>query len=317
MRCLVTGGAGFVGSHLCDRLRADGHAVVCMDNLYTSTRDNVAHLADDPEFELVEHDCIEPWPAMGGPFDRVFNLACPASPRQYQRDPLYTVEVNYRGTRRALERAAQDGARMLQASTSEVYGDPDVHPQHESYLGNVNALGPRACYDEGKRVAETLCADMHRAKGVDVRIARIFNTYGPRMAMDDGRVVSNFVIQALRGQPLTVYGEGTQTRSFCYVSDLVDGLIRLIEHPSERGPVNLGNQTELTMLELAKLVQDLTGARVPIRHLPLPQDDPRIRCPDLTLAQQRLGYEPRTPLADGLRQTVEHFRALLQTSGAA
>ncbi|AKF06983.1 UDP-glucuronic acid decarboxylase family protein [Sandaracinus amylolyticus] len=306
-RALVTGGAGFVGSHLCDRLLELGHEVVALDNFYTGTRDNLTHLRSHARFSLVEQDVIEPLPALGGRFDWVFNLACPASPPHYQRDPIFTTKTSFLGTLHGLERASADGARFFQASTSEVYGDPEVHPQPETYRGSVNTLGPRACYDEGKRVAESLCMDFHRTRGLEVRIVRIFNTYGPRMDPNDGRVVSNFIVQALRGEPLTVYGEGKQTRSFCFVSDLIDGFLLLMQHPDTTGPVNIGNDGEFTMLELAELVRELTGSRSPIVHRPLPADDPTQRRPDLTVARERLGFRHRVPLREGLARTIEYF----------
>jgi UDP-glucuronate decarboxylase len=307
-RALVTGGAGFVGSHLCDRLHADGWSVIALDDLSTGARDNVAHLAASPRFRLVEADAREPYDLE---VDRVYNLACPASPVHYQHDPVRTTLVAVLGTLRALELAARRGARFLQASTSEVYGEPLEHPQRETYRGNVSPTGPRACYDEGKRCAESLCADFARTRGADVRIARIFNTYGPRMALDDGRVVSNFLVQALRGEALTVYGDGAQTRSLCYVDDLVDGLVRLMEHPTERGPVNLGNTNESTMLELVEATRLAVGRDVRVVHLPLPVDDPTRRCPDTTLARERLGFSPKVALRDGLARTAEDFRARL------
>lgn len=304
MRVIVTGGAGFLGSHLCDRLIEEGHEVLCIDDFSTGSRENVAHLLDHPRFTLFEHDVTEPYFA---PADRIYNLACPASPIHYQVDPIKTVVTNVQGAIHGLRLAERTGARFLQASTSEVYGDPDVHPQVESYHGNVNPIGPRACYDEGKRCAETLCFDFHRQAQVDIRVARIFNTYGPRMAIDDGRVVSNFIVQALRGEPLTIYGEGQQTRSFCYVDDLVRGLMLLMEHPTEIGPVNLGNPDEFTIRELAEQVIALTGAKSQLVHRPLPADDPRQRKPDITRARQTLGFQPRVPLAQGLQQTVPWF----------
>ncbi len=305
MRVLVTGGAGFVGSHLCERLIAEGHHVLCIDDLSTGSRANVAHLLDHERFTLFVHDVTEPYFA---PADRIYNLACPASPIHYQVDPIKTVSTNVQGAIHGLRLAQRTGARFLQASTSEVYGDPDVHPQVESYHGNVNPIGPRACYDEGKRCAETLCFDFHRQAQVDIRVARIFNTYGPRMAANDGRVVSNFIVQALRGEPLTIYGEGQQTRSFCYVDDLVDGLVRLMEHPTEVGPINLGNPGEFTIRELAEQVLALTGAGNALVHRPLPADDPKQRQPDITRARTTLGFEPKVPLAEGLKRTVAYFR---------
>ncbi len=309
LRCLVTGAAGFVGSHLVDRLLGEGHEVVGLDNFYTGSRRNIDHLASEPRFTLVEHDVTERLPELGA-VEWIFNLACPASPPHYQRDPVFTTLTCFNGALFGLELAQAHGARFLQASTSEVYGDPRVHPQPESYRGFVNCVGPRACYDEGKRVAETLCAEFRQRRGVDARIARIFNTYGPRMDAGDGRVVSNFVVQALAGEPLTVYGDGTQTRSFCYVDDLVDGLVRLMAHADERGPVNLGNDGEFTMLELAEVVHPATGSASRLVHEPLPADDPVRRRPDLTLARGRLGYAPRVALREGIAKTIEHFRAL-------
>lgn len=310
MRALVTGGAGFLGSHLCERLLGDGLSVIALDDFSTGFPDNVAHLVENPRFTLVEQDVADPFDFE---VDRIYNLASPASPPHYQRDPVRTTVTNVLGTLRALECAERRGARLLQASTSEVYGDPMVHPQPESYLGNVNPIGPRACYDEGKRCAESLVMDFARQGLAEVRIARIFNTYGPRMALDDGRVVSNFIVQALRGDDLTVYGSGTQTRSFCYVDDLVDGLIRLMEHPHAIGPVNLGNPGEFTMLDLAEEVLRLTQSRSRIVFRPLPEDDPRQRRPSIDLARALLGFEPRVPLRQGLRRTIESFRASLQS----
>jgi UDP-glucuronate decarboxylase len=310
LRVIVTGGAGFVGSHLCDRLIEDGHSVLCIDDFSTGNRDNIAHLLGHPRFSLFEHDVTVPYFA---PADRIYNLACPASPVHYQRDPIKTVLTNVQGTIHGLRCAKETGARFLQASTSEVYGDPDVHPQPESYNGNVNPIGPRACYDEGKRCAETLCFDFHRQLGVDIRVARIFNTYGPRMAVDDGRVVSNFIVQALRGEPLTIYGDGSQTRSFCYVSDLVDGLVKLMEHPSETGPVNLGNPTEFTIRELATLVADLVGSSPSVEARPLPHDDPKQRRPDIQRAVDSLHHTNTVALREGLAATMSYFRTALAT----
>ncbi len=309
VRCLVTGGAGFLGSHLVDRLLASGHEVVALDNFYTGRRENLSHLGAQDRFAFVEHDVTKPFPAdgaMGAPFDRIYHLACPASPPHYQRDPVFTTLTNVLGTLHGLERAELDGARFFQASTSEVYGDPEVHPQPETYRGSVNPLGPRACYDEGKRVAESLCMDFLR-RGVEVRIVRIFNTYGPRMDPADGRVVSNFVVQALRGEPITLYGDGAQTRSFCFVDDLLDGFVLLMEHPTETGPVNLGNDGEFTVAELARLVLELTGSRSPIVHAPLPADDPKQRRPELAKARAVLGFAHRVPLREGLARTIDHF----------
>lgn len=309
LRCLVTGGAGFVGSHLVDRLHRAGHDVVALDNFFTGSRDNLRHLDGEPRFRLVEHDVCDPLPDLG-PLDRIYNFACPASPGHYQRDPVFTAKTCFLGVLHCLEVAETHGARMLQASTSEVYGDPKVHPQPESYRGFVNPIGPRACYDEGKRIGETLCIDF-RARGVDARLVRIFNTYGPRMDPRDGRVVSNFIVQALSGEPLTVYGDGTQTRSFCFVEDLVDGIVALMEHDSEQGPVNLGNDRERSMLDLARLVLEHTGSVSELVHRPLPTDDPTRRRPELDLARERLGYQPRITLEEGLRRTIEYFRATL------
>jgi UDP-glucuronate decarboxylase len=308
MRSIVTGAAGFVGSHLCERLLRDGHHVVAIDDFSTGSRENVAHLAPDSKFELREHDILEPYSFEA---DRIYNLACPASPKQYQRDPIRTLLVSVKGTLHGLELAAKQKARFLQASTSEVYGDPEIHPQREDYVGHVNPIGPRACYDEGKRAAETLCFDFARTRGLEVRVARIFNTYGPRMAPDDGRVVSNFIVQALRGEPLTIYGNGTQTRSFCYVEDLVNGLELLMSHPTETGPVNLGNPIEKTMSELANAVLAATGGETSIVYEPLPADDPRKRRPDIAKAREKLAFEPRVPLERGLACTVEYFRSRL------
>jgi len=309
MRVLVTGGAGFIGSHLCERLVARGDEVICLDNFFTGSRANVAHLIGQPGFRLIEHDVCYP---LLVDVDRIFNLACPASPIHYQVDPMKTVQTNVMGMLNMLEIARRMGARILQASTSEVYGDPAVHPQTEAYWGNVNPIGPRACYDEGKRVAETLMSDYHRQAGVDIRIARIFNTYGPRMAENDGRVVSNFVLQALRGEKLTIYGTGLQTRSFCYVDDLVEGLIRLMDADAFHEPVNLGNPGEFTMRELAEMVARLCGTAADIAYCPLPQDDPVQRRPDISRARALLGWAPAIPLEDGLRRTVADFQDRLR-----
>ena len=307
MRILITGGAGFIGSHLSDRLLAEGHQVVCLDNFFTGRRDNIEHLLDHPAFELLRHDVCEP---LFLEVDQIYNLACPASPVHYQYNPVKTVKSNVMGTLNMLVLAKRVGARILQASTSEVYGDPTVHPQTESYWGNVNPIGPRACYDEGKRVAETLMSDYHREDAVDIRIARIFNTYGPRMAENDGRVVSNFIVQALRGQELTLYGTGEQTRSFCYVDDLVDGLVRLmnVEGQGRHEPVNLGNPVEFTIRQLAEEVVKVVGGQTRVVFKPLPQDDPTQRQPDIARAREWLGWEPRLQLAEGLALTVEYFR---------
>jgi len=310
VRILVTGGAGFIGSHLCDRLVADGHHVVCLDNFFTGRKENVEHLHDHPGFEVLRHDVTEP---LFLDVDQIYNLACPASPVHYQYNPVKTVKSNVMGTINMLVLAKRVRARILQASTSEVYGDPTVHPQTESYWGNVNPIGPRSCYDEGKRVAETLMMDYHRQDRVDIRIARIFNTYGTRMQEGDGRVVSNFIVQALRGQELTLYGTGEQTRSFCYVDDLVEGLIRLMAAEGRHEPVNLGNPFEFTVKELAERVTRIVGGEVKMVYRPLPQDDPTQRQPDITRAREWLGgWEPRIQLEEGLQRTVEYFRGRLK-----
>ncbi len=305
MRILVTGGAGFIGSHLIDRLMQAGHEVICLDNFYTGHKRNVLKWLDHPYFELIRHDITEP---IRLEVDQIYHLACPASPVHYQYNPVKTIKTNVMGTLNMLGLAKRVKARFLLASTSEVYGDPEVHPQTEDYRGNVNTIGIRSCYDEGKRVAETLAFDYHRQNDVQIRVARIFNTYGPRMLENDGRVVSNFVVQALRGQPLTIYGEGSQTRSFCYVSDLVEGLMRLM-NGDYTGPVNLGNPDEYTILQLAQAVQQMVNPDVPLKFEPLPQDDPRRRKPDITRAQTHLGWQPSVPLQEGLRLTIEDFRA--------
>ena len=309
MRVLVTGGAGFIGSHLCERLLARGDHVICLDNFFTGRRENVEHLLDFQEFELVRHDVIEP---IFMDVEQIYNLACPASPIHYQYNPVKTVKSNVMGAINMLVLAKRVRARVLQASTSEVYGDPTVHPQPEGYWGNVNPIGPRSCYDEGKRVAETLFMDYHREDRADIRIARIFNTYGPRMAEADGRVVSNFIVQALRGQELTIFGEGQQTRSFCYVDDLVEGLIRLMEAEGRHEPVNLGNPVEFTIRELADEVARAVGHEVLLTHRPLPQDDPTQRKPDISRAREWLDWEPRVQLAEGLVNAVAHFRDRLR-----
>jgi UDP-glucuronate decarboxylase len=304
MRILITGGAGFIGSHLCERLLREGHEVVCLDNFFTGRRENVFHLLDNPRFELLRHDVIEP---ILLEVDQIYNLACPASPIHYQYNPVKTVKTSVMGTINMLGLAKRVRARILQASTSEVYGDPEVHPQPESYWGNVNPIGIRSCYDEGKRIAETLMMDYHRQNKVDIRIARIFNTYGTRMLENDGRVVSNLIVQALRGEPLTIYGSGEQTRSFCYVDDLVEGLIRLMNTDGIHDPVNLGNPSEFTIKELAEEVKRICDSNVEIKYLPLPQDDPRQRKPDITRARQLLSWEPLIPLREGLEKTVAYF----------
>ncbi len=308
-RILVTGGAGFLGSHLCERLLLEGHEILCVDNFASSSKRNIAHLLGHPRFELLRHDVSFP---LYVEVDQIYNLACPASPPHYQQDPVQTTKTSVHGALNLLGLARRTGARLLQASTSEVYGDPACHPQREDYWGHVNPIGPRACYDEGKRCAETLCFDYHRRHQLQVKVARIFNTYGPRMLADDGRVVSNFVVQALTGQALTIFGNGQQTRSFCYVDDLVEGLIRLMHSDDDFcGPVNLGNPSESSMLDLAKLVITLTGSHAALRFAPLPTDDPTRRRPDITLATQRLGWRPVVPLRAGLEKTIDYFRGAL------
>jgi UDP-glucuronate decarboxylase len=306
MRILITGGAGFIGSHLCERLLAEGHEVICLDNFFTGRKENVFHLMDDHRFELIRHDVIEP---ILLEVDQIYNLACPASPVHYQYNPVKTVKTSVMGAINMLGLAKRVKARILQASTSEVYGDPQIHPQTEDYWGNVNPIGLRSCYDEGKRIAETLFMDYRRQNGVDTRIVRIFNTYGPRMLENDGRVVSNFIVQALRGEDLTIYGSGEQTRSFCYVDDLVEGLIRLMnsEHETIHLPVNIGNPGEFTMNELANEVGKIVGKNVKIKHLPLPQDDPKQRQPNIERAKALLNWQPTIPLAEGLKKTVAYF----------
>ena len=320
MRILITGGAGFIGSHLCERLLSEGNEVICLDNFFTGRRENVFHLLDNPRFELLRHDVIEP---VLLEVDQIYNLACPASPIHYQYNPVKTVKTNVMGTINMLGLAKRVRARILQASTSEVYGDPEIHPQPESYWGRVNCNGVRACYDEGKRLAETLMMDYHRQHQVDTRIARIFNTYGTRMLENDGRVVSNFIVQALEGQAMTIYGTGQQTRSFGYVDDLIEGLIRLMNTERIHEPVNLGNPTEFSIRELAEEIARICGSQVEIKYLPLPQDDPRQRKPDITLAQKLLGWSPTIPLREGLEKTVTHFAERMnspppeKSSGAA
>ncbi len=310
MRILVTGGAGFIGSHLIDRLMLEGNEVICLDNFFTGKKRNILKWLNHPYFELVRHDVTEP---IRLEVDQIYHLACPASPVHYQYNPVKTIKTNVIGTLNMLGLAKRVKARFLLASTSEVYGDPEIHPQTEDYRGNVNPIGIRSCYDEGKRVAETLAFDYHRQNEVDIRVARIFNTYGPRMLENDGRVVSNFVFQALRGKSITVYGDGSQTRSFCYVSDLVDGLIRLM-NGQFIGPINLGNPDEYKIVELAQVVQELVNPDVSLRFEPLPQDDPRRRRPDITRAQEWLGWQPSVPLREGLKATVEDFRERLGDS---
>ena len=306
VRILVTGGAGFIGRHLCTRLIAEGHDVLCLDNFFTGTKDNIVHLLNDPHFELLRHDVTFP---LYVEVDQIYNLACPASPVHYQSDPVQTTKTSVHGAINMLGLAKRTNARILQASTSEVYGDPKIHPQSESYTGNVNPIGPRSCYDEGKRCAETLFFDYKRQHDLEIRVARIFNTYGPNMHPNDGRVVSNFILQALKGEPITIYGDGSQTRSFCYVDDLVDGLVRLMNaDESVTGPVNLGNPGEFSINELAELVIAETGAKSELTFRDLPEDDPLQRCPDITLAREALSWAPTVNLAEGLKKTVAYFR---------
>ncbi|MGD1152035.1 MAG: UDP-glucuronic acid decarboxylase family protein [Syntrophales bacterium] len=308
-RILITGGAGFLGSHLCDKLVEQGNDVLCLDNFFTGSKDNIIHLLANPRFELIRHDIINP---IFLEMDQIYNLACPASPVHYQYNPIKTIKTNVMGTINTLGMAKRLNAKILQASTSEVYGDPDVHPQKEGYWGRVNPIGPRSCYDEGKRAAECLMMDYHRQNNVKVKIARIFNTYGPRMALNDGRVVSNFVVQALKGEDITVYGDGSQTRSFCYVDDMVDGLIMMMESDdSFLGPVNLGNPHEFRIMDLAKTVISMTGNRSKIVHRPLPQDDPMQRNPDISLATKTLGWQPKVNLEKGLERTIAYFRKVI------
>jgi UDP-glucuronate decarboxylase len=305
MRVLVTGGAGFLGSHLCDRLLRERHEVICLDNFFTGRRRNLHAYLSNPDFELIRHDVVEP---ILLEVDRIYHLACPASPVHYQYNPVKTVKTNVLGTHNMLGLAKRTRARFLLASTSEVYGDPKVHPQTEDYWGNVNPIGIRSCYDEGKRVAETFTMDYHRQNRVDVKIVRIFNTYGPRMLADDGRVVSNFIVQALQGEPITVYGDGSQTRSFCYVDDLIDGMVRMMETENFIGPVNLGNPREFTILDLAKKIIAMTGSRSQIVQKPLPSDDPTQRQPNIALAKQKLGWEPKVGVDQGFATTIEYFK---------
>jgi UDP-glucuronate decarboxylase len=305
MRILVTGGAGFLGSHLCDRLIAQGHNILCLDNLFTGRKENIEHLLGNPRFELIRHDVTDPFKFE---VDQIYNLACPASPPHYQYNPIKTTKTSVMGAINCLGLAKRVKARVFQASTSEVYGDPAVHPQPESYWGNVNPIGRRSCYDEGKRCAETLFFDYHRENGVDIRVVRIFNTYGPRMNPDDGRVVSNFIVQALRGEDITVYGDGSQTRSFCYVDDLIEGFLRLMNQTETVGPINIGNPGEFTMLQLAEVVLKQVGGKSKIVHKDLPADDPRQRQPDITLAKKFLKWEPKVPLEQGIEKTIEYFR---------
>jgi len=314
MRILITGGAGFLGSHLCERLLNEGHEVLCLDNYFTGRKPNLAHLVGNPNFEVLRHDVIDPFKAE---VDQIYNLACPASPVHYQHNAIKTIKTSIMGAMNCLGLAKRTNARVFQASTSEVYGDPSVHPQFESYWGHVNPIGIRSCYDEGKRCAETLFMDYHRQHKVDIRIARIFNTYGPRMCEDDGRVVSNFIVQALRGEDLTVYGEGQQTRSFCYCEDLIDGFVRLMGHDSLTTPVNIGNPVEFTILELAEKVIAETGSKSKIIHKELPQDDPQQRKPDITMAKCELGWEPKVSLEEGLKPTIAYFQQVISESCAA
>jgi UDP-glucuronate decarboxylase len=310
-RSLVTGGAGFLGSHLCDRLLARGDDVLCVDNFFTGAKDNIVHLLDHPHFELIRHDVTFP---LYIEVDEIFNLACPASPVHYQHDPVQTTKTSVHGAINMLGLAKRVKAKIFQASTSEVYGDPEVHPQIESYWGRVNPIGTRACYDEGKRCAETLFFDYYRQHRLRIKVARIFNTYGPRMHPNDGRVVSNFIVQALKNEPITLYGDGKQTRSFCYVSDMIDGFIRMMDSSDElQGPVNLGNPIEFSVRELAEQVIELTGSRSVLEHQPLPQDDPRQRKPDISLASEQLGWQPVVQLREGLQQTIAYFDAMLRS----
>lgn len=309
---LVTGGAGFLGSHLCDKLIALGHEVVCVDNFFTGNKRNIEHLIGHKRFELVRHDVTFP---LYMEVDQIYNLACPASPIHYQHDPVQTTKTSVHGAINMLGLAKRLKCRIFQASTSEVYGDPSVHPQPESYWGNVNPIGPRSCYDEGKRCAETLFFDYHRQNNLEIKVVRIFNTYGPRMHPNDGRVVSNFIVQALKGEPITIYGDGSQTRSFCYVDDLIEGFVRFMDAPAAfTGPMNLGNPGEFTMKELAEKVIDLTGSKSKLTYLPLPQDDPKQRRPDITLAKSKLSWEPKVHLTDGLRHTIAYFDDLLKAN---
>jgi UDP-glucuronate decarboxylase len=308
-RILITGGAGFLGSHLCEHLLAQGHDIICLDNFFTGSKNNILHLLSNPHFELIRHDIINP---IFLEVEEIYNLACPASPVHYQYNPIKTIKTNVMGAINTLGLAKRVRAAILQASTSEVYGDPEVHPQKEDYWGRVNPIGIRSCYDEGKRAAECLMMDYHRQNHVNIKIVRIFNTYGPRMAPDDGRVVSNFIVQALRGEDITVFGDGSQTRSFCYVDDMIDGLIRMMGTPKGfLGPVNLGNPAEFTILELAEILIRMTGSPSKIVFKPLPQDDPTQRKPDITLAQKKLGWQPHVPLKEGLAKTIEYFRGVI------
>lgn len=310
-RTLITGGAGFLGSHLSDRLIREGHDVICLDNFFTGSKDNVSHLLGHPRFELMRHDVTFP---LYVEVDQIYNLACPASPVHYQHDPVQTTKTSVHGAINMLGLAKRTGARILQASTSEVYGDPDVHPQPESYWGRVNPIGPRSCYDEGKRCAETLFFDYYRQHALEIKVVRIFNTFGPRMHPNDGRVVSNFIVQALRGEDITIYGNGQQTRSFCYVDDLIEGFVRMMQSPANFvGPVNMGNPGEFTMLELAEKILKLVGGKSKLSFHPLPTDDPKQRQPDIALAKAKLGWEPKVALDDGLKETVAYFKKMLHS----
>jgi UDP-glucuronate decarboxylase len=308
---LVTGGAGFLGSHLCDRLIERGDDVICVDNFFTGSKENVRHLLGHPRFELIRHDIVHPLYVEA---ERIFNLACPASPEAYQFNPIKTIKTSTVGMVNIMGLAKRCGARVLHASTSEIYGDPQVHPQTEDYWGHVNPIGPRSCYDEGKRIAESLMVNYHEAHGTEIRIIRIFNTYGPRMAPDDGRVVSNFIMQALKGEDITVYGDGLQTRSFCFCDDLIAGMMKLMDQDEHTGPVNIGNPVENTMLELAQAVIRATGSKSQVVHCPLPEDDPKKRCPDITRARTWLGWEPRIALAEGLQKTIEWYKDKIAAS---
>ena len=314
-RVLVTGGAGFLGSHLCERLREQGHDVLCVDNYFTGRKDNIAKLLDDPHFEAMRHDVTHP---LFVEVDEIYNLACPASPIHYQFDPVQTTKTSVIGAINMLGLAKRLKAKILQTSTSEVYGDPTLHPQPESYRGNVNPIGPRACYDEGKRCAETLFFDYYRQHNLRIRVVRIFNTYGPRMHPNDGRVVSNFIVQALQNQPITLYGDGSQTRAFCYVDDMIEGLVRMMAAPDDiTGPMNLGNPVETSVAELAQLIIEMTGSRSKIEHRPLPVDDPVQRCPDISQAKSLLNWQPQTQLRVGLQRTIDYFDEMLGERGAA
>ncbi len=308
---LVTGGAGFLGSHLCDRLIENGDDVICVDNFFTGSKRNISHLLDHPRFELIRHDIVHP---LILECDRIYNLACPASPPAYQFNPIKTIKTSTVGMVNVLGLAKRCRARVLQASTSEVYGDPQIHPQTEDYWGHVNPIGPRSCYDEGKRVAESLCINYHRENGVDVRLVRIFNTYGPRMDPDDGRVISNFINQAIKNEPITIYGDGSHSRSFCYVDDLIEAIVRTMNQEETIGPINIGNPVETSLSELAKTILDITGSKSEITHHPIPEDDPKQRCPDITLARRVLDWSPAVELRQGLAKTIEHYRVLLGQS---